>query len=229
MHQWTLEDEDRTCEWNAMDPREARGSTCQSAKNARMQNTWKCKTCEIMHVRDVETQVSMGAYRPYCKTLYWSCWRAATFANFAFSRFCAFRIFAHITHFAFSHISHISHSHVFRTFHVSDSSRFRASHELCTSRVPTQFAICTLAYLVGFAFSCILRISHSHVFRASTCATARLPGIHRIPFTCPVLILQGPLMHISLCFTRIPSYMSLHSHLCSFISLCVYITSPLYV
>jgi hypothetical protein len=27
----------------------------------------------ISHLHDVETQVSMGAYRPYSKTLYWTC------------------------------------------------------------------------------------------------------------------------------------------------------------
>jgi hypothetical protein len=42
-----------------MDPREARGSACQSAKNARMrkremQNTRKCETCEIRTVWDRE-------------------------------------------------------------------------------------------------------------------------------------------------------------------------------
>jgi hypothetical protein len=83
-----------------------------------------------------------------------------------------------------------------------------------------------------FAFLRILHIlqsSHSRVFRTLTCTTMCLPRIHRILFTCPVLILQGPLVHISLCFTCIISYMSLHSHLCSLILLCVYITSPLYV
>jgi hypothetical protein len=142
---------------------------------------------------------------------------------FAFSHFRASHAFAR---FAFSRISR---SCVFCAFCVSDSSRFCASHELFTSHDPTPFAIRTLAYLAGFTFSRISRISHSRVFRVSTCTTARLPGIHRIPFACPVLILQGPLVHISLGFTRIISHMSLHSHLCSFISLCVYITSPLYV
>jgi len=52
MHQWTLEDEDRTCKWNAMDPREAHSSACQSAKNVRMQKCkmWKCKKCETQTV-----------------------------------------------------------------------------------------------------------------------------------------------------------------------------------
>jgi hypothetical protein len=59
--------------------------------------------------------------------------------------------------------------------------------------------------------------------------TTCLPRIHSIPFACPVLILQGPLVRISLCFTCIISYLSLHFHLCSLISLFVYITSPLYV
>jgi hypothetical protein len=143
--------------------------------------------------------------------------------NFRVSRvscFCAFRVFVH---FAFSHILRVSHFCTSHIFHVSDSSRFHASHILRMSRNPTQFVIHALTYLAGFAFP---HISHSRVFRASTCATARLPGIHRIPFTCLVLILQGPLVRISLCFTCITSYMSLHSHLCSFISLCVYITSP---
>jgi len=208
----------------------------------------------------VETQVSMGTYRPYSKSLYWTCWSAATFAIFAFSRILHIscvshsRVFRILACFAFSRVSHsrvfrilacfafsrVSHSRVFRilacfasrAFRVSDSLRFHASHELCTSRDPTQFVICALAYLAGFVFSrisCISHILHSRVFRTSTCATARLPGIHRILFACPVLILQGPLVHISLGFTRIISHMSLHSHLCSFISLSVYITSPLYV
>jgi hypothetical protein len=142
---------------------------------------------------------------------------------------CDFRVFAC---FVFSHFLHVlrfraSHVfHVFRTFRISDSSRFCTSHILRTSCNPTQFIIRALAYLAGFTFP---HISHSRIFHASTCATARLPWIHRIPFACPVLILQGPLVRISLCFTCITSYMSLHSHLCSFISLCVYITSPLYV
>jgi len=134
-----------------------------------------------------------------------------------FSRFHIYRMFCVFT------------SHVFRifcAFHVSDSSRFHAFHILHTFCDPTQFIIHALAYLAGFAF---LHISHSCIFCTLTCATARLPGIHHIPFTCPVLILRGPLVHISLCFTRITSYMSLHSHLCSLISLCVYITSLLYV
>jgi hypothetical protein len=51
-HQWTLEDKDRTCKQNVMDPREAHGSACQSVKNARMQkcemwNMWKHETHEI--------------------------------------------------------------------------------------------------------------------------------------------------------------------------------------
>jgi len=41
MHQWTLEDEDRTCERNAMDPREARGSACRSVRDARTRNVRK--------------------------------------------------------------------------------------------------------------------------------------------------------------------------------------------
>jgi hypothetical protein len=151
------------------------------------------------------------------------------FRVFAFPHISRFRTFCIYHAFRISHISRISRSRVFRTFRISDSSRFCASHKLCTSRDPTQFAIRALTYLAGFASSRISRISHSRVFRVSTCATMRLPGIHRIPFACPVLILQGPLVRISLGFTRVISHMSLHSHLCSFISLCVYITSPLYV
>jgi len=119
---------------------------------------WDVSCCAVWHSycqTVVETQVSMGAYRPYCKTLYWTCCSMAIFFRiFPFLHFCA---------------------------------------------------------------SCIF------------CATMRLPRIHHIPFACPVLILQGPLVRISLCFIHITSYMSLHSHLCSLISLCVYITSPLYV
>jgi len=40
-HQWTLEDEDRTCERNAMDPREVRGSACRSARDVRTRNARK--------------------------------------------------------------------------------------------------------------------------------------------------------------------------------------------
>jgi len=156
----------------------------------------------------------------------------ASFAHFVFQ---IPRVLAHLTNYAHlaiphsSHISRISCSRVFCTFRVSDSSHSCASHKLCTSRDPTQFAIRALTYLAGFAFSRFSRISHSRIFRILTCATARLPGIHRIPFACPVLILQGPLVRISLGFTCVISHMSLHSQLCSFISLCVYITSPLYV
>jgi hypothetical protein len=156
-----------------------------------------------------------------------SCFRASRV--FHISCILCFQHILCISHFAFS--AYLMHFVYFAScaFCVSDSSRFHASHKLCTSCDPTQFVIHALAYLAGFAFPHISCISHSRVFRASTCATAHLPGIHCIPFACPVLILQGPLVHISLCFTRITSYISLHSHLCSFISLCVYITSPLYV
>jgi hypothetical protein len=125
------------------------------------------------------------------------------------------------------------------TFRVSDTLHFCASHILHAFCNPTQFTFCALAYLTCFVFSHIshfaflhishFTFSHSRIFCALTRATACLPRIHHIPFTCPVLILQGPLVHISLCFTHITSYMSLHSHLCSLISLCVHITSPLYV
>jgi hypothetical protein len=117
-----------------------------------------------------------------------------------FRGFCTFCIFCI---FAFSHISH-----------------FRIPHAFCDL---THFAFHVLTYLAHFMFS------HSRVFCALTRATTCLPRIHPILFACPVLILQGPLVCISLCFTRITSYMSLHSHLCSLILLCVYITSPLYV
>jgi len=147
----------------------------------------------------VETQVSMGTYRPYHKTLYWTCCSAATFAIFAIS---------HILHFTHSHILCVSHFHIFRN--------------------PTHFAFCALTYL-AFSHISHFTFSHSRVFCALTHATARFPRICRIPFTCPILILQGPLVRISLCFTRITSDMSLHSHLCSLILLWVYITSPLYI
>jgi len=138
----------------------------------------------------VETQVSIGTYRPYCMTLYWHLLQCGHLHNF-----CAFRIFC--------------------TFYVFALSQF--------------LHFCTFAYLMHFTFSCMLHIlcsSHSHALMR---ATMRLPRIHRIPFVCPVLVLQGPLVRISLCFTHIISYMSLHFHLCSLISLFVYITSPLYV
>jgi len=155
---------------------------------------------------NVETQISMGTYRPYRKTLYWTCCSAAIFAYFAFC-ISHFRII-HISHFSrISHISHISRFH---------SSHFVHSHILWVSRF-------RVFHISHFMFS------HSCIFCALTHATARLPRIHRIPFACPVLILQGPLVRISLCFTRITSYMSLHSHLCSLILLCIYITSPLYI
>jgi hypothetical protein len=145
--------------------------------------------------------------------------------------FCALAYLACFHVFAFSCVSHFHASRIFHAFHISDSSHFHASHILRAFCDPTQFVFHTLTYLVGFAFPHILHFAflHSRVFHALTYATACLPRIHRIPFTCPVLILQDPLVHISLCFTCITSYMSLHSHLCSLISLCVYITSPLYV
>jgi hypothetical protein len=53
-HQWTLEDEDRTCERNAMDPREARSSACQNTKNARMRNPRDMWVRELRTVWDRE-------------------------------------------------------------------------------------------------------------------------------------------------------------------------------
>jgi hypothetical protein len=70
---------------------------------------------------------------------------------------------------------------------------------------------CILAFFVFLHVFAHFAFLHSRVFCALTRATACLPRIHCIPFTCPVLILQGPLVHISLCFTHITSYMSLHS------------------
>jgi len=141
---------------------------------------------------------------------------------------CDFRVFTYIVCFTFLHVLRF---HASRVFRVSDFLRFHASHILRTFCDPTQFIFHALAYLVGFVFPRISHFAflHSHIFCALTCATPCLPGIHCIPFACPVLILQGPLVRISLCFTCIISHMSLHSHLCSLISLCVYITSPLYV
>jgi len=155
----------------------------------------------------------------------------AHFVYFAFriSHFRTFRVFAHLVYFTF-HISHF-------TFHISHFT-FHISAHFAFSAYPALFAFLRIsrishfafsAYFAHFAFPRISCISHSHIFHASTCATTRLPGIHRILFACPVLILQGPLVRISLGFTCIISHMSLHSHLCPFISLCVYITSPLYV
>jgi hypothetical protein len=95
------------------------------------------------------------------------------------------------------------------------------------------FALSHFCSFCVFAFSCMLHIScslRSRIFFCTlTCTTVRLPRVHRIPFAYPVLILQGPLVCILLCFTHIISYMSLHFHVCLLISLCVYITSPLYV
>jgi hypothetical protein len=125
----------------------------------------------------------------------------------AFTKYHMFRVLDILR--VFSHVSHFRASRVFCAFCISDSSHFHTSHILRTFHNPTQFVICTLRYLVGFAFP---HISHSRVFCALTCTTTHLPGIHHILFTCPVLILQGPLMHISLCFTYITSYISLHSH-----------------
>jgi hypothetical protein len=118
----------------------------------------------LVPLTGVETQVSMGAYRPYHKTLYWHLLQCGDFRTF--------RNPTHFTFFMFSHVfMHFAFSHVF----------------------------------THFAFS------HSHIFCALTCTTTHLPRIHCILFTCPVLILQGPLVRISLCFTHITSYMSLHS------------------
>jgi len=163
----------------------------------------------------VETQVSMGAYRPYCKTLYWTCCSAVIFAILHIFAYFTFRALTYLAHFAFSHISHLTYCMHFVIPHSSCFCIFCIS---CT---------CISHTFRVFAHSCIF--THSRIFHALTHATVHLPRICRIPFTCPVLILQGPLVCISLCFTHITSYMSLHSHLCSLISLCVYITSPLYV
>jgi hypothetical protein len=124
----------------------------------------------------VETQVSTGAYRPYSKTLYWTCRSATTFAIFAvfaFSRFRALRVFAHFAfsrtsrfralrvfaHFAFSltsRTSHFSHSRIYRVcraFRISRNSRFR--------------------FLTFSRISRIIHISRSHIIRNSRTRVSR--------------------------------------------------------
>jgi len=102
----------------------------------------------------VETQVSMGAYRPYCKTLYWTCCSTAIFAIFAFSCFHTFRIFTYFTFrtlaylacFAFSHILHLTYC---AHFAIPHSSHFAHLHILRVSR---------------FHIFCIFAFSHFSCF-----------------------------------------------------------------
>jgi hypothetical protein len=96
----------------------------------------------------------MGAYRPYCKTLYWTCQSAATFAIFApiscTSRFRIYRTFrishfayiASFVHFAFSHVSRIS-----RIRHIS------RSHTVRNSRTHVSRGFRIFAHFAYFAFS----------------------------------------------------------------------------
>jgi len=75
----------------------------------------------------VETQVSMGAYRPYCKTLYWTCWSMVTFAIFALSHISRILHFRFLAFSCISHIAHISRSHTVHILHTCISHRFRIS------------------------------------------------------------------------------------------------------
>jgi hypothetical protein len=58
-----------------------------------------------------------STYRPYRKTLYWTCCSAGIFAFLCISHFRIFRIFRCLTHFAIPHISHFPYSHILRVSH----------------------------------------------------------------------------------------------------------------
>jgi len=72
----------------------------------------------------------MGTYRPYRKTLYWTCWSVVTFVIFAFSRISHILCISHFRFLMFSRISHIayiSQSHTVHISHTRISCRFRIS------------------------------------------------------------------------------------------------------
>jgi hypothetical protein len=161
----------------------------------------------------------MGTYRPYCKTLYWTCWRAATFAIFAFL-----------------HISHVSHFRMFRVSVHLAYFTFQIPHIFMHLTYCTHFAIPHSSY---FAHSHILRVSHFRIFRISHfCILVFFALWHVLPHAslgsiafCLHVLSSSSKVHW--CIFHFVSlalhHMSLHSHLCSLILLCVYITSPLYV
>jgi len=145
----------------------------------------------------------MGAYRQYRKTLYWHLLQCdnvhdlaylAHFVCFAFSHFRIFRVFGYLVHFAIPHISHFTILHI---------SHFTYSH---ISRV-SHFRIFCISHFAFLHFLCFDTRYHAP------------PRIHCIPFTCPVLILRGQLVCISLCFTRITSclYIPIYVHLSRYV------------
>jgi len=67
-----------------------------------------------LHSSSVETQVSMGTYRPYHKTLYWHLLQCSNFHISCFCIFCAFHVFAYLAHFAILHISHFVYLYISR-------------------------------------------------------------------------------------------------------------------
>jgi hypothetical protein len=102
--------------------------------------------------RGVETQVSMGAYRPYRKTSYWTCCSAADFrvsTHFAVSyilHILHFRVFMHLIY--FTHLAYFAHF-AFCILH------FHALHIVMhfAFRIPRAFRIFAYFTFHVFAFS----------------------------------------------------------------------------
>jgi len=121
----------------------------------------------------------MGTYRPYSKTLYWTCWSAATFAIFAvfvFWHFHTFRILASFAHFAFqiprisAHLVFSWYSH-FRAFRIYRVFRIFAHFTYFMFQIPrifahlTNYAQLAIPHSSQFAHSHISQASHSRAFR----------------------------------------------------------------
>jgi hypothetical protein len=153
----------------------------------------------------------MGAYRPYSKTLYWTCWSAATFAIFAFSHFHAFSHFRISAHIAFSRISHFHVFHIFTHF-----AYFAFSHLLRTS------------HFRFIAFSCISRIMHISRFHTVRNSCTRISRRFRILafFAFRHALLRASLGPIAFCSHVLSSSSKVHWWVSHLVSLALYHICP---
>jgi hypothetical protein len=196
------------------------GPTVKFPVQSRSRNWSQCRDSSLYgHVQTISHNPILAptAVQPSLQFLYFHIFAYLMLLHISH----VFALFTYLAHFVIPHISHISHfhiSHIFTYLTFSHISHFHISHI---------FTYLTFSHISHFHTNCIFHALH--VFCTLMYATMHLPRIHRTLFACPVLVLQGPLVHISLCFTHIISYISLHIHLYSLISLFVYITSPLYV
>jgi hypothetical protein len=106
-----------------------------------------------------------------------------------------------------------------------DSSLYRCIQNISHNLILAPTAMWPYLHFCIFMHFAYFMFSHFHalrVFRALTCTITCLPRIHCIPFTCPVLILQGPLVHILLYFTHIILCVFAFPFMFTYLVICLY-------